>query len=100
MSIYLIANLNIHDRDRYAQYEAGFLEIFEKYNGRILAVDEDQEILEGDYDATRTVLIEFPSHDAAKAWYESEAYQELAEHRWAASDGSTIMIQGLPEPAS
>ncbi|HJN92044.1 MAG TPA: DUF1330 domain-containing protein [Dehalococcoidia bacterium] len=95
MSTYLIANLNIHDRDRYSRYEAGFMDIFTQSNGKILAVDENQEVLEGDYDCTRTVLIEFPSYDAAKAWYESEAYQELAAHRWAASDGSAIVIQGL-----
>ena len=96
MSVYLIANLNINDRERYAQYEAGFMDIFNQHNGKLLAVDENQEILEGDYDCTRTVIVEFPSHDDAKAWYESEAYQELAAHRWASSDGSVILIQGLP----
>ena len=95
MAVYLIANLNITDRERYGQYEAGFMDIFAKYDGKILAVDESQVILEGDYDCTRTVLIEFPSQAAAKSWYESDAYQELAEHRWAASDGSAIVIQGF-----
>lgn len=95
MTVYLIANLNIRDRARYGEYEAGFMEIFNGHNGTLLAVDEQQEILEGDYDFTRTVLISFPSHEDAKAWYESEPYQALAEHRWASSDGSAILIQDL-----
>lgn len=97
MSAYLIANLTINDRDRYSQYEEAFMAVFETYNGTIRAVDENQEVLEGDYDRTRTVLIEFPSNEDAKAWYESEAYQAIAQHRWASSDAVVIMIAGVPD---
>ena len=97
MSTYLIANLTINDRDRYTQYEDAFMAVFETYNGKILAVDENQEVLEGDYNRTRTVLIEFPSNEEAKAWYESEAYQAIAQHRWASSDATVIMIEGLAD---
>jgi uncharacterized protein (DUF1330 family) len=97
MSAYLIANLTINDRDRYSRYEDAFMAVFETYNGKILAVDENQEVFEGDYDCTRTVLIEFPSNEDAKAWYESEAYQEIAQHRWASSDAVLIMIAGLTD---
>ena len=96
MSVYLIANLTINDRDRYTQYEDAFMGVFDNYNGKILAVDENQEVLEGDYNSTRTVLIEFPSNENAKAWYDSDAYQEIAQHRWASSDAVVIMIEGLP----
>ena len=97
MSAYLIANLTINDRDRYSQYEDAFMAVFETYNGKILAVDENQQVFEGDYDRTRTVLIEFPSTEDARAWYESEAYQAIAQHRWASSDAVLIMIAGVPD---
>lgn len=97
MTVYLIANLNIDDRARYGEYEAGFLEIFNRYDGTLLAVDENQDVLEGDYAFTRTVLISFPSREQARAWYESEAYQALAAHRWASSSGSAILIEGLSD---
>jgi uncharacterized protein (DUF1330 family) len=97
VSVYLIANLTINDRDRYTQYEEAFMDVFDNYNGKILAVDEDQEIIEGDYDRTRTVLIEFPSNEDAKAWYGSDAYQEIAKHRWASSDAVVILIAGMPD---
>ena len=93
MSVYVIANLTINDR--YAQYESGFMAVFGKFSGKLLAVDENQEILEGDNDCTRTVLIEFPSTKDAKGWYESDAYQELAKHRWASSTADLILIVGL-----
>jgi len=95
MSVYLIAQLNIQDREEYSAYEAGFMDIFARYDGKLLSVDEAPEILEGECTFTRTVLIEFPSKAAADAWYHSEAYQALAQHRFAASDGNIIMIKGF-----
>lgn len=95
MAAYLIAQIQIDDRERYAQYEAGFMDIFMKYSGKILSVDETVATKEGDWPYTRTVLIEFPSKDEANAWYESDEYQQLAEHRLAASKGNIVLIQGL-----
>ena len=95
MKAYLVAQLNIHDRDRYSEYGAGFMEILNKYHGKLLGVDEDTLVLEGDWNFARTVLLEFPSKAYASAWYNSAEYQQLAQHRFAAADGNDIMIKGL-----
>jgi uncharacterized protein (DUF1330 family) len=96
MTTYLIAQIDIHDRDRYAEYEAGFFEIFSQYGGKMLSVEEDTETLEGEWPFSRTVLIEFPSKEIASAWYESDEYQALAQHRFAASTANAVLIEGLP----
>ena len=93
MAVYLIAQITIHDRAEYSRYEAGFMPVFEKYEGRLLAVDEDPEVLEGAWNCTRTVLIEFPTREDALAWAGSAEYQELARHRWAASTANVAMIR-------
>ena len=95
MSVYAVALINIHDRDGYANYEAGFMDIFSRYGGKILAVDEAPVELEGEWPYTRTVLIEFASSDALDRWYKSDEYQELAKHRFAAADASIARIQGV-----
>ena len=95
MTVYILAQIQIHDRDRYADYEAGFIDIFSRYQGRMLSVDEAPEILEGEWPHTRTVLIEFPNSDEAHAWYASDEYQLLARHRFAASVGHIALIKGL-----
>ncbi|MCB1694172.1 MAG: DUF1330 domain-containing protein [Pseudomonadales bacterium] len=97
MAVYLIAQLTIRDRERYAEYGGGFMEIFSRYNGKLLSVDEAPEQLEGEWPYTRTVLIEFPSETEARRWYDSEEYQALAQHRLAASDANIVMIKGLEE---
>ena len=45
MTVYIVAQINIHDREAYSVYEAGFAEIFQRYQGRMLAVDEDPHLL-------------------------------------------------------
>ena len=95
MAHYLIAQIDIKDREKYAEYEAGFMDVFKSYKGKLLSVDENVSLLEGQWPATRTVLIEFPSKEEALAWYESEEYQSLAKQRFAASTSDIAIISGL-----
>ena len=95
MAVYIVARITINDRERYRQYEAGFMDIFAAHTGRLLAVDDDPEVLEGQWQCTRTVVAEFPDRDEALAWYRSDDYQTLAEHRFAASDGEIALLQGI-----
>ena len=41
------------------------------------------------------VLLEFPSEEQARAWFESDEYRQLAQHRHAAADADIILIKGL-----
>jgi uncharacterized protein (DUF1330 family) len=95
MPIYIVAQINIEDRDTYARYEAGFMEIFDRYEGELLAVDEAVTALEGSWEYTRTVIIQFPDEAAARSWYDSDDYQALAQHRFAASAANLAIVQGL-----
>ncbi len=95
MAHYIIAQIDIQDREKYAQYEAGFMDVFTSYKGKLLSVDENVSLLEGQWPATRTVLIEFPSKEEALAWYESEEYQSLAYHRFAASSADIVIVSGI-----
>ena len=75
---FVIVQILINDRDSYHQYEtAGHLEIFDRFSGTLVGVDENVEIIEGSWPFTRTVVIEFPSNELARAWYESDEYQAV-----------------------
>jgi uncharacterized protein (DUF1330 family) len=43
----------------------------------------------------QTVLLEFESADAAREWYNSDAYQEAAKLRQAAADCNGAILHGL-----
>jgi uncharacterized protein (DUF1330 family) len=95
MSVFVIAEISIRDRETYGRYEEGFMEVFARYEGEVLSVDEAPSVLEGEWQATRSVLLRFPTEKDARAWYESSEYQELARHRFAASTANVILVQGL-----
>ena len=95
MSVYLIAQINIEDREAYSRYESGFSDIFSGYGGTILSVDETPETLEGGWAYTRTVLLEFPSDEMALSWYRSPEYQDLAKYRFGSSAANIVMVRGL-----
>jgi uncharacterized protein (DUF1330 family) len=61
----------------------------------ILAVDTNAETLEGTWHGNQTVVLEFESVDAARAWYESDAYQAAVKLRQAAADCNAVIISGF-----
>ena len=94
MSTYFIARITIHDPATYQRYLDGFDAAFEGHGGEVVAVDDEPAVLEGTWSCTRTVLIRFPEVDAARAWYDSPAYQELARIRQAAASADIVLVEG------
>lgn len=100
MTAYIVARITITDPEPYSVYGAGFMEIFSRYGGKLLAVDEAPEIIEGEWPCTRTVLLEFPDKDVMREWYTSPDYQALAQHRFAASTANIVLLSGFNPPAA
>jgi uncharacterized protein (DUF1330 family) len=95
---FVIVQILINDRDAYHQYEtAGHLEIFDKFRAKVVGIDEAVEIVEGSWPFTRTVLIEFPSKELARAWYESDEYQAVAGLRHDSTTSNLVIVSGFPE---
>jgi uncharacterized protein (DUF1330 family) len=97
MSFYLIAQINIRDRMKYRQYKEGFNAIFSQYNGEFIVVDDNPEVLEGEFSLVRHAIIRFPSNEDLKRWYFSEQYQELSKLRKESSDGNVMIVKGIEE---
>jgi len=95
MSSYIVAQIEIIDREEYTKYESGFMQIFAKYQGKVLAADEQPQLLEGAWPYTRTVLLEFPSSQAALEWYQSDEYQALAKHRFSSSAANITIVKSF-----
>ncbi|MGW8316352.1 MAG: DUF1330 domain-containing protein [Bacteroidales bacterium] len=93
MSCYFIAHIRIKDDLEYQKYIDRAGEIFARYRGEYLAVDDHPEVVEGEWDYTRAVLIRFDSKSDFKAWYHSEDYREILKHRLNASESDAILIE-------
>lgn len=95
MPVYMVAELTIHDRAEYEKYVTGFLPIWQRYRGELLAVEESPTVLEGEWKHTRTVLLRFPDAAEAERWYTSPEYQAIAEHRRRGSRANVALLKGL-----
>ena len=94
MSAYFVAKITIHDDREYRRYLDSCDEVFARYSGRYLAVDPEPDVLEGAWDCTRTVLIEFPDEAELRRWYESEDYRRILRHRLAGADCDAVLLHG------
>ena len=97
MTVYILSRLTITDRSEYDKYESQFEEIFSNFDGKLLSVDEEPLVIAGEWEATRSVLIEFPSKESAFAWMQSDDYQAISKHRNAGSTLSSIMVKALED---
>ena len=60
-----------------------------------MAFDVAAETIEGTPPGPQTVILKFESTEAAKAWYESPAYQAAVGKRLASTKGFAIISQSM-----
>jgi uncharacterized protein (DUF1330 family) len=94
MPAYVIADVEIVNAERYADYSAQVPATLEPYGGRFL-VRGGATTIEGDWLPRRLVIIEFPSIDAAHRWYESPEYQAILGIRDGAATVRVMIGDGV-----
>jgi uncharacterized protein (DUF1330 family) len=95
MPAYMIAlNRSVHDRQKLEAYWKAAGPTFEGRGAKFLSIYTSLAPLELMGSLEGVVLIEFPDVAAAKAWYESPAYQEAKRHRDGAADTEFFIIDG------
>lgn len=95
MSAYVIANIDVRDPARYADYVKLTPATIAPFGGRFIARGGKSERLEGDTAANRIVILEFDTYEQAKAWYDSEGYRAARAVRQSAAAGSLILVDGI-----
>ena len=95
MSVYVIAQISITDRNAYNRYQARFLDVFRQFKGQLLAADESPEIVEGNWMHEKVILMRFPDKDTFEEWAFSPAYQEISKDRKAGSEGVVLLVKSF-----
>lgn len=95
MPAYLMAEIEITNPEAYAEYSKAVPATVEKYGGRFLVRGGKAHPLEGEWPERRRVLIEFPSLEAAKAWWSSDEYAKPKAMRQASSRGRLVFLEGV-----
>jgi uncharacterized protein (DUF1330 family) len=91
---YIIARVDITNREAYARYAQAATKAIADHGGTILARGGRSEALEGEARA-RNVVIEFESYDAARRHFYSEQYQAARGIREGAAEIEMVLVEGV-----
>lgn len=95
MSVYVIAQLWIHDPATYARYVDRFMNVFKNYKGSVLVADENPTVVEGAWDGNKVVMVAFPDEASFRQWADSSEYMDIAKNRKASAESVIILVKGI-----
>jgi uncharacterized protein (DUF1330 family) len=99
MAAYFVVNLDIRDPERFERYRAGVPAVIERYGGRYLVRGGELHRVEGDLGLKRLVILEFPSAEAARRFYDSPEYAPLLKLRQESAASDIVLVEGWSPPA-
>jgi uncharacterized protein (DUF1330 family) len=92
---YVIANIRVEDAEAYEEYRAVVPAVIARFGGRYLVRGGRSEALEGDMTLGRVIILEFPSYEDARRWYDSPEYEAAKAIRQGCSFGDVLIVEGI-----
>jgi uncharacterized protein (DUF1330 family) len=95
MSAYVIYQGEVFDLTLYEEYKLKAAASIAAAGGRYIVRGGEVEVLEGEPPMGRTVILEFPTMDAALTWYRSEEYTQIRTIRDRAAHARIYVVDGI-----
>jgi uncharacterized protein (DUF1330 family) len=95
MPAYVIVNIDVFDPEGYLKYKDIATPTVPLYGGRYIVRGGENGILEGDWQPKRVVVLEFPTLERAKAWWNSPEYTPAKEIRQRTAHTQMIFVEGV-----
>ena len=96
MAAYVIVNITIRDPMRYEEYKRLATPTVEAYGGRYVARGGSVDVREGGWTPSRLVVLEFPTVERARAWWDSPEYAPAKAVRQSCADTQLVITEGVP----
>jgi uncharacterized protein (DUF1330 family) len=91
MATYVMALMNKHNMERYADYSAAGYVSLQGIDVLDVVAAEDLTVLEGSVPATSLVLLKFKNDEDADRWYHSDAYQSAIPIRHESAETAFVV---------
>ena len=98
MPAYVIVDINVTDPVGYEDYKRQASDTVFEYGGEYIVRGGKTEVLEGDWQPNRIVVLRFPSMDRAKEWLTCEEYREPRKLRHKTAKTNMVVVEGLDQP--
>ncbi|MFT4987982.1 MAG: hypothetical protein ACI88C_000316 [Acidimicrobiales bacterium] len=94
MAAYVIARVRVTNADQYSKYKLLTPAAVAAHGGTFIVRGGEHQVLEGAADDRRIVVLEFPTSDAARAFYDSPEYVEARAVRAGAAEMEMVLVEG------
>ena len=94
MAVYAVVNIRVSDPTRYAEYREKAPATIAPYGGKYLARGGTVEVVEGEWDPKRLVVLEFESMERFHRWYNSPEYAPLKQVRGETTVSDFVVVEG------
>ena len=94
MPAYLVANITVTNSKRYPEYREKVPPVIAQYGGKFLVRGGAIHPAEGDLGVDRLVVIEFPTLEAARRFYDSPEYAPLLKLRLETARSQVAFVEG------
>jgi uncharacterized protein (DUF1330 family) len=98
MAGYLIANIEVRDREAFEAYRRQVAPVIAAFGGRYLVRGGAVTPVEGDLGLRRLVILEFPSLEAVRRFYDSPEYAPLLRLRAESTVSHVALVEGYEPP--
>ena len=95
MAAYIIAFIEVTDAERYEQYKKLTPGAIARYGGKFVVRGGEKVTLEGPKENRRVVVLEFPTFEQARTFYDSPEYRHAKSFREGAAEASFILVDGV-----
>ena len=96
---YIIVEMNVTNPEQFKQYMAEAPACVKAAGGEYLARGGKHEVLEGDWQPPRVVLLKFPSYEQAKTFYDDGPYRNVRKLRLGAAEYfNMVLVEGVAAP--
>ena len=96
MPAYVVVDITVNDPQTYERYKLLAPPSIAAYHGKYIVRGGRTESLEGEWQPSRLVILEFPTVDDAKAWWDSEEYSAAKGLRQSCAETEMLLIEGFP----
>jgi uncharacterized protein (DUF1330 family) len=95
VAAYVVVRVSVTDQDKFQEYLKATPAIIAKHQGKYIARGGEVTTLEGPQETRRIVIIEFPSLEKARQFYDSREYQAAKKLREGAAVGEIVVVEGV-----
>ena len=92
---YIIASVTVTNPAQYDEYRRWSTEAIEKHGAEVCVRGGKVQVLEGDWNPGRTVVLKFPSFEEACAFHDSPEYRKARAAREGAAIMRMVCVEGI-----